>query len=79
MKKEAPSMDAWLREAKASPEAASCGMFLVHNGTVRQSARAKVRFGAEDTEPVRGMLFGYDAEKAAAAKAAADNKSEQEQ
>ena len=67
MKKEAPSVDLWLREAKASPEAAGCGMFLVHNGVVRRSARAAVREGAADTAPVRGMLFGYDAAKAAAA------------
>lgn len=67
MKNEAPSMDLWLREAKASPEAANCGMFLVHNGVVRRSARAAVREGATGTGPVRGMLFGYDAAKAAAA------------
>ncbi len=67
MKKESPSMDLWLREAKASPEAARCGMFLTHNGVVRETAKAKVRFGAEGTAPVRGMRFGYDAEKAAAA------------
>ena len=67
MKKESPSMDAWLREAKASPESANCGMFLVHNGVVRQTAKAKVRFGAENAAPVRGMRFGYDREKAAAA------------
>ena len=67
MKKESPSMDAWLREAKASPEAANCGMFLVHNGVVRQTARAKVRSGVKDAAPVCGMRFGYDAEKAAAA------------
>ena len=63
MKKESPSMDQWLREAKADPTAAECGMFLVHNGTVRQSAKAKVRQGMENTEPVKGMLFGYDAQK----------------
>lgn len=67
MKKETPSVDLWLREAKADPNAASCGMYLIHNGTVRRSARAKVRAGEEGTAPVRGMLFGYDAEKAAAA------------
>ena len=60
MKKEMPSPDAWLREAKADPSAANCGMYLIHNGTVRQSARAKVRQGAENTKPVRGMLFSYD-------------------
>ena len=67
MKKQAPSVDAWLREAKASPEAARCGMFLVHNGVVRRTSKAQARFGAEGTAPVRGMRFGYDAEKAAAA------------
>ncbi len=67
MKKEMPSAEQWLREAKASPEAAECGMFLMHNGVVRRTAKARVRFGAQDTAPVRGMLFGYDREKAEAA------------
>ena len=67
MKKESPSMDAWLREAKASPEAARCGMFLAHNGVVRRTAKAQVRYGAEGAAPVCGMRFGYDAAKAAAA------------
>lgn len=60
MKKEMPSLDQWLREAKGDPGAAGCGMYLMHNGTVRQTARARVRQGAQDTAPVRGMLFGYD-------------------
>ena len=63
MKKEVPSIDAWLKEAKAHESAPKCGMYLTHNGTVRQSAKAKVRYGAEDTQPVTGMLFSYDAEK----------------
>ncbi len=63
MKNQSPSVDQWLKEAKEDPSAASCGMYLVHNGTVRQTARAKVRQGAADTEAVRGMLFRYDAEK----------------
>ena len=63
MKKTAPSMDQWLREAKEDPSAAGCGMYLVHNGTVRQTARAKVRQGAENTQAVRGMSFSYDPEK----------------
>lgn len=62
-KKISPSMDAWLREAKAHESAPRIGMYLTHNGTVRQSARAKVRSGAEGTKPVRGMFFSYDAEK----------------
>ena len=63
MKKEMPSPDQWLREAKADPGAAGCGMYLMHNGTVRQTARAKVRHGEQDTRPVRGMQFGYDIER----------------
>lgn len=67
MKKTPPSMDQWLREAKADPAAKNCGMFLVHNGTVRQTAKALVRQGAEDTLPVKGMDFSCDREKLAAA------------
>ena len=63
MKKEMPSADRWLREAKADPGAAGCGMYLLHNGTVRETAKARVRLGERDTRPVRGMRFGYDAEK----------------
>ena len=63
MKKQSPSMDAWLREAKADPSAPDCGMYLVHNGTVRRSARAKVREGSQDTSPVTGMRFSYEREK----------------
>jgi len=62
-KKISPSMDAWLKEAKAHESAPKIGMYLTHNGTVRQSAKAKVRAGAEGTKPVRGMLFSYDEEK----------------
>ena len=62
-KKPSPSMDAWLREAKQHASAPNIGMYLTHNGTVRQSAKAKVRYGAEDTKPVTGMLFSYDPEK----------------
>ena len=63
MKKESPSMDAWLKEAKQDESAARIGMYLVHNGTVRQSAKAKVRQGAENTKPVTGLVFSYDKEK----------------
>ena len=71
MKKERPSVDEWLREAKAEADAAGCGMYLIHNGTVRRSARAQVREGAEGTKPVCGMRFSYDAEKVAAVTAEA--------
>jgi len=61
MKKESPSIDAWLKEAKAHESAPKIGMYLTHNGTVRQTAKALVRHGAEDTQAVTGMEFSYDA------------------
>ena len=60
MGKPEPSMDAWLAEAKASPQAAQCGMFLTHNGVVRETAKAQVRQG-EDKPPVAQVDFSYDA------------------
>ena len=63
MSKEIPSIDAWLKEAKAHESAPLCGMYLTHNGTVRQTAKAKVRYGAENTRDVTGMYFSYDEEK----------------
>ena len=71
-KKPIPSADEWLREAKAQAAAADCGMFLLHNGVVRRSAKARVRLGDESAPEVRGMYFAYDAEKAAAAIRAAE-------
>ena len=59
-KKISPSLDVWLKEAKDDPAAADCGMFLVHNGTVRRTARALVRDGDESSLPVTGLLFDYD-------------------
>lgn len=66
-KKKAPSMDAWLREAKADPSADKIGMYLTHNGVVRGTAKALVREGAENAAPVVGMIFSYDKEKVEAA------------
>ena len=63
MKKNPPSIDAWLQEAKAHASAPKVGMYLTHNGTVRQTAKAKVRYGAEDTKDVTGMLFSYEQDK----------------
>ena len=67
MKLQMPSMDQWLREAKAEKDAPLCGMYLAHNGTVRQTARALVRNRAEDTAPVSGMHFAWDRDKVARA------------
>ncbi|MBQ3373345.1 MAG: molybdenum cofactor biosynthesis protein MoaE [Oscillospiraceae bacterium] len=66
-KKNPPSMDEWLREAKADEKAARCGMFLVHNGVVRESAKVQVRSGKTDAPAVTGMNFSFDAAKVDAA------------
>lgn len=63
MKQEAPSMDAWLKEAKSHESAPKIGMYLTHNGIVRRDAKAKVRQGMQDTPDVTGMSFDYDEEK----------------
>lgn len=61
-KKERPSLDAWLREAKADGAAGKVGMYLTHNGVVRETARAQVREGCA-AAPVVGMKFSYAREK----------------
>ena len=58
-----PSMDAWIKEAKEDKSAPECGMYLFHNGIVRQSARSKVRQGDISASDVKGMVFSYDKEK----------------
>lgn len=60
IKKVSPSIDEWLREAKADPMALQEGMYLVHNGVVRQTPKAKVRQGIDDGSMVKGMEFSYD-------------------
>lgn len=62
MSKPIPSMDVWLKEAKAHESAPKIGMYLTHNGIVRQSAKAKVRYGQEASD-VTGMIFSYDQQK----------------
>jgi molybdopterin synthase catalytic subunit len=66
-KKASPSIDEWLKEAKADPSALQEGMLLVHNGVVRQTPKAQVRQGLNDGSQVTGMEFGYDAAKVDAA------------
>ena len=63
MSKEIPSMDMWLKEAKADPKNAGVGMYLTHNGIVRETAKALVREGDKNTKPVTGMYFSYDEAK----------------
>lgn len=59
--KESPSIDEWLAEAKADASAPRCGMYLVHNGTVRELPKKQVREGVDDGTKVTGMKFSYDA------------------
>ena len=60
-------MDEWLKEAKADPSAAKIGMYLTHNGVVRQTAKEKARKINENAEDVTGMFFDYDEAKVNAA------------
>ena len=62
MAKAIPSMDLWLKEAKAHESAPRIGMYLTHNGIVRESNKASVRNG-EAERKVKGMLFSYDEDK----------------
>jgi molybdopterin synthase catalytic subunit len=62
-KKTPPSINEWLNEAKSDPRASKVGMFLVHNGVVRQTPKAQVRLGLDDGSLVKGMEFSYDAAK----------------
>ncbi|MEE8716165.1 MAG: molybdenum cofactor biosynthesis protein MoaE [Coriobacteriales bacterium] len=57
---ERPSIDEWLREAKADPAAGRCGMFLTHVGSVRETPKQLVRGGVDDGSQVVGMRFSYD-------------------
>ena len=68
---EKPDLSAWLREAKAHPDADKVGMYLTHNGVVRSTARSLVRQGDDTARPVRAMAFSCDREKAEAALAEA--------
>ena len=62
-----PSVEKWLEEAKQAENAEKVGMYLLHNGVVRQSSRAKVRLGEENAPNVQKMYFSYDEDKVEAA------------
>lgn len=55
-----PSLDIWIREAKALPDAHKVGMYLFHNGVVRVTPRAQVREGVQNLPPVEKIRFSYD-------------------
>ena len=61
MSEKPPSADEWLAEAKADASAPRCGMYLLHNGTVRELPKQLVREGVDDGTKVSGMNFSYDA------------------
>ncbi|VDN47149.1 Molybdopterin biosynthesis protein [Petrocella atlantisensis] len=62
-KNKSPSMDEWLKEVKSDRLALQEGMYLVHNGVVRQTPKMKVRNGLDDGSIVLGMDFFFDKDK----------------
>ena len=60
-------LDLWLKQAKADKDANQCGMYLFHNGVVRETAKEKVRANNEEAKDVIGMDFDYDIQKTEAA------------
>lgn len=59
---EVPSMDKWIKEAKQDKNSGKCGMYLFHNGVVRETAKEQARFGIQK-DLVKGMYFTYQREK----------------
>ena len=57
-----PSLDEWIKQAHEAPEASQCGMFLIHNGVVRETPKRQVREGIDEGKTVRAVDFSYDAE-----------------
>ena len=51
-----PSVDAWLREAKADSSAPACGMYLTHNGVVRATPKAEARGVETDASKVQAAI-----------------------
>lgn len=63
MKPQIPSMDQWIREAKAQSDAEKIGMYLFHNGVVRSTPRAEVRENTVGLPKVSQMQFSYDSHR----------------
>ena len=59
-----PSIDGWIAEAEAGE---NTGMYLIHRGIVRSTARAEVREGKTGLPSVKGMRLSCNKEKAAVA------------
>lgn len=52
-------LNTWLLSAKKNANAKDCGMYLIHNGVVRESSRKEVR-EAIATNKVKAMKLSYD-------------------
>lgn len=63
MSKKSPSMDKWIKEAKQDPSAGMVGMYLFHNGVVRETPKTKVRMGIDDGSIVERLDFSYNQDK----------------
>ncbi|MDO5042779.1 MAG: molybdenum cofactor biosynthesis protein MoaE [Slackia sp.] len=69
MAKQAPSIDAWLEEAKHDEQAGNVGMYLTHNGVVRITPKQQVRAATSEEAAeaaklgsVEAVEFSYDDE-----------------
>ena len=65
--RKSPSADMWLKAAKAEASAENVGMYLIHNGVVRKSSKARARLGDETAGDVAGMEISCDKAKLAEA------------
>jgi len=61
--KQSPSMDKWIEDAKKHHNASQVGMYLFHNGVVRETPKAMVRQNINDIPLIQGMEFSYDEKK----------------
>lgn len=52
-------LNLWLSEAKKEAAAHQCGMYLIHNGVVRSTAKKEVREGIPSPK-VTAMQFSWD-------------------
>lgn len=62
-KNSSPSIDQWLAEAKQHESAPKIGMYLTHNGIVRETPKAKVRHGVDTQNKVTELHFSCDRQK----------------
>ncbi len=57
-----PSADAWINEARSDENADRCGMYLIHDGVVRSTAKKQVRGGIA-SDPVTAVEFSFDEDR----------------